>query len=244
MKRFYVFLLSLFLSLSAMLLPWGFFVFKDDSAKEIILPQKISFEINILISLREDDVTLSYFILNLKNEKIDIYLIPPDTLSEDLGENIPLFKIEDNGGLKYAAKSLNKRGIKEIENYSKISLKELSEILDIMGSCDFIFKEDIFTDSKMLLFKKGRLLAGKEEALLILKEDTDLSFSKKFDLFSDLTAKILSEGKNLKEYQKEEIFNILANSSDSNLSINDFLEFKKLSLFNENFKAEFKGIFL
>ena len=234
MKKFIPFILSLTLSLTVFLIPWGIcFYPKEETAKadsNIIIPK----EKEALVLIENKDKPLAFFHLRLNYENLKITPLPVSLKAEDDSENLPLGEIVKNGGLKYCQNALNKSFGFNISRYITLNEKELQKLLRPFGSCDFTLKSSI-KKGKDVLFKEGRCLLNGENAILILCEESSLSQEESMNLFTETVCALFNEKGQLSPYEKENFFNICANGKDNNLSVTDFIALKNYKIFEDDF---------
>ena len=234
MKRFKPLVLSFILSLTVFLIPWGFCFYEKEEAVKIESNIIIPKERSLLVMVKEDE-PLFFILLKFNLNSCRISLLPPSLLVPDTDGYTHLRNVYLNGGLKYASKSLRRELHLDTLNYSSLSINELTELLSGFGSCDFTLSKDIFTNDGLCIYKKGRCLLNSDFAGLILSDDIRMDEEERLNILSELLPSLLNERKDLREYEKEEIFNALANAKESDLSIEDFLNLKKYKIFSQGF---------
>lgn len=227
-------MLSMALSLTVFLLPWGFCLYPKQQVLKaetnVVIPKDR--EILLMIEKKEEPLVFIHMRLGFKNLKLTP--LSPLCQAEDDNESLPLKEIFKNGGLKYCQNALNRSFGFEISRFFTLDEKELKGLLKPFGSCDFTLERDI-SKCGMLLFKKGRCLINGENAALILSEADSLGQEERFSLFKDIVCALFNQNKTISEHEAEKLFNICANGRDNNLSVTDFISLKKYKIFNEDF---------
>ena len=240
MKRFLLFFISMILSLAVMIIPWAFYLYGETQPKAAVpseLKASVSCSEDILLQINEKDICLAFMVISLRNNDISLCLLPPQTLSDDMGKFLTLSQIEKNGGIKYTAKSLKDTYDLNIVKYAKIDKKSLSRALDLFGSCDYEIEENVTASDGTLLFKSGRQLINGEKMLLLLLNSENIDYLEKLNLFANIASSLLNQQGSLSPKSWESLFNLFANGSESNLSIMDFMIFKETSIFKEGFTS-------
>lgn len=233
-KKFIPFVLSLILSLTVFMIPWGICFYPKEQAEKVESNVIIPKEKEILVLIESDDKPLVFLHLRLNYKNLKITPLMPSLMAEDDGESLALGEIVKNGGLKYCQNSLNKSFGFNISRYITLNKSELLKLLKPFGSCDFTLENSVAKDGHTL-FKKGRCLLNGENAILILCEESSLNDEERANLFADIVCSLFNEKGELSYYEKENFFNICANGQDNNLSVTDFISLKNYRIFEDDF---------
>ena len=218
------------------LLPWGLSFYKEEEVKEAESPLIIPPKKEALLLIEDKGEALIFLHLKLSLNKCEIKALSPDFKAQDTDGFLPLYKIEENGGLKYAVRALNKDEAFKIDFYSCFDIKSLEEALKNLGSCDFFLPSAIKGQNEETFFQKGRTLLNIEDAALILRKAESPSGEKRRKIFTDIVSQLFEQRGDIGKKDQESIFLCLANGRESNLSIKNFLNFKKYGIFSKDFR--------
>lgn len=229
------FLKALSASLAVMSLLWGlsfYYACQPISADLSPKAPQTPLVTQLLLNIYQDNESIAFLLFKFREDEIVISVLPPEIMAEDGGKLQALNTIYKKDGLKYCAEALNNTYSTDIKRSVSLSTSQLADFLDFFGCCDLTLNEPILLQDKSIVIEKGRrLLNGEKLALILSQNKNSLN---KYEVFGNAISKLFNQNYSpLTKKDSERLFNLLANGNESNLSVIDFLEAEKSSLFTQ-----------